>query len=54
MRSDCFNCSQSKDKMIVSSESDCSVFLEWIKMTTVLSHENVRNESTEKIQVFTK
>lgn len=54
MGSNYFYCFQSKDNMIVSLESDCSLFLELSKMTTVLSHSNVRNESTEKIKVFTK
>lgn len=54
MGSNYFYCLQSKDKMIVSSEADCSLFLERSEMTTVLSHSNVKNESVEKMKVFTK
>lgn len=54
MGSNYFYCFQLKLEMIVSPEPDCSLFLELSKMTTVLSHKNLKPKSTEKIKVFTK
>lgn len=54
MGSNYFYCFQSKHEMIVSPEPDCSLFLELGKMTTVLSHKNLKPKSVEKIKVFAK